>query len=329
MDYPKSVPGVGLVNGKFIDENPVTGAPGSLIPSDWGNAVTDELLAVIVAGDLVPDEASKVQLLDAIKKLAAKGGTAFGLGKYVDLRNTPYEKGIPSDLFSTGARFGFARGGSEGLAIPAFGAELNRYGSLTVHIPYSDGTGIGAMCRTFEIAGRIFKQFAAAANAWGNWIEVYTTGNLDVSALAAPGLTGHFARNTPPTGWLKANGAAVSRTTYAALFAAIGTTFGAGDGATTFNLPDLRAEFVRGWDDGRGVDAGRLFGSAQAEEVGAHRHPMKYWTWKDGTGTGSHDYTKPYSTTTGTTGEAPNGTGTNTGTENRPRNVALLACIKF
>ena len=65
---------------------------------------------------------------------------------------------------------------------------------------------------------------------------------------------------TPPTGWLKCNGAAISRTAYAKLFAAIGTVFGAGDGFTTFNLPDLRGEFVRGWDDGRGVDGGRAFG---------------------------------------------------------------------
>ncbi|WP_256856057.1 phage tail protein [Rodentibacter ratti] len=77
------------------------------------------------------------------------------------------------------------------------------------------------------------------------------------------GEVGFFARATPPSGWLKANGAAVSRTTYAALFAAIGTTFGAGDGRTTFNLPDLRGEFLRGLDDGRNIDSNRRLGSWQ------------------------------------------------------------------
>lgn len=77
------------------------------------------------------------------------------------------------------------------------------------------------------------------------------------------GEVGFFARATPPSGWLKANGAAVSRTTYAALFAAIGTTFGAGDGRTTFNLPDLRGEFLRGLDDGRNIDPNRRLGSWQ------------------------------------------------------------------
>lgn len=59
-------------------------------------------------------------------------------------------------------------------------------------------------------------------------------------------------------------GASMRRAAYASLFAAIGTTYGAGDGATTFALPDLRGEFVRGFDDGRGVDVGRSFGSSQA-----------------------------------------------------------------
>lgn len=67
MDYPKSVPNVGLVDGKFIDENTVTGAVGSLIPSAWGNAVTDEILTVIKAAGIVPSEGETDQLLKAIR----------------------------------------------------------------------------------------------------------------------------------------------------------------------------------------------------------------------------------------------------------------------
>lgn len=73
MDYPKSVPSAGLVNGKFIDENPLTGTPGSLIPADWGNGVTQEILNVIKAGDLTPDEKKYDQLLQAIQSVSAKG----------------------------------------------------------------------------------------------------------------------------------------------------------------------------------------------------------------------------------------------------------------
>lgn len=88
------------------------------------------------------------------------------------------------------------------------------------------------------------------------------------SLIAAPtGSVYTFAGATVPTGWLKCNGAQLSRTTYAALFAVIGTTYGAGDGSTTFALPDLRGEFVRGVDDGRGVDAGRALGSKQGDAI--------------------------------------------------------------
>lgn len=69
MDFPKSVPSVGLVGGKFVDENPLLGTPGSLIPCQWGNAVTNEMLAVISAAGLVPDEEDNSQLLQAISEL--------------------------------------------------------------------------------------------------------------------------------------------------------------------------------------------------------------------------------------------------------------------
>ena len=69
-----------------------------------------------------------------------------------------------------------------------------------------------------------------------------------------------YAGATAPDGWLLCHGQAVSRTTYADLFAAIGTAYGAGDGSTTFNLPDLRGRVAAGRDDMGGTDAGRLAG---------------------------------------------------------------------
>ena len=62
-----------------------------------------------------------------------------------------------------------------------------------------------------------------------------------------PGAIMPFARPSVPAGWLPCEGQEVSRRIYDNLFYAIGTTFGAGDGSTTFNLPDLRGEFIRGW----------------------------------------------------------------------------------
>jgi phage-related tail fiber protein len=76
-----------------------------------------------------------------------------------------------------------------------------------------------------------------------------------------------FAMPTPPEGWLVCDGSAVSRTDYADLYAAIGTVWGEGDEITTFNLPDLRGEFIRGFDAGRGVDADRVFSSWQKPSI--------------------------------------------------------------
>jgi len=101
------------------------------------------------------------------------------------------------------------------------------------------------------------------------------SGNLSFTALPQAVPTGSvhlMATTNVPSGYLKCNGAAVSRTTYADLFSAIGTAFGAGDGSSTFELPDLRGEFVRGWDDSRGVDSGRNFATAQGDNNKQHNH---------------------------------------------------------
>lgn len=162
------------------------------------------------------------------------------------------------------------------------------------------------------------------------------------AAQAAPsGAVAFFAGATAPAGWLKANGAAVSRTTYADLFRAIGTTYGAGNGSTTFNLPDLRGEFVRGFDDGRKVDSGRALGSAQSDAIRNitgqlttyRRTDRDYLVMPNGAfamkervagcmGDGGRD-------DWAMTVDFDASKVVPTAVENRPRNIALLACIKI
>lgn len=141
-----------------------------------------------------------------------------------------------------------------------------------------------------------------------------------IAQAMPPGAVQAFARSTAPAGWLKCDGAVVSRSAYPALFAVVGTTFGAGDGSTTFGLPDLRGEFIRGWDDGRGVDSGRGLGSAQADEIKSHTHTID----TSGTDASGAGYIADAS--------APNVNQAATlaagGAETRPRNVAMLYCIK-
>ncbi|MCP1488000.1 hypothetical protein J3D48_004313 [Pseudomonas fluorescens] len=79
MDFPKSVPSIGLVDGKFVDENPLAGTPGSLIPSAWGNAITGEVLNVILASGQIPSEADTSQLLKAIRSLGQLNSENHGV----------------------------------------------------------------------------------------------------------------------------------------------------------------------------------------------------------------------------------------------------------
>ena len=103
----------------------------------------------------------------------------------------------------------------------------------------------------------------------GHWLEMQYDGALDKWVLQNPakgitppsgvpvGTIEYFAMPTPPAGYLKADGAAVGRQTYPELFETIGTTFGEGDGSTTFNLPDLMDRFAQGSDvPGQKVEAG-------------------------------------------------------------------------
>lgn len=144
------------------------------------------------------------------------------------------------------------------------------------------------------------------------------------------GVVDYFAGTVAPNGWLIADGRIISRTAYADLFAAIGTTYGAGDGSTTFAIPDMRGMFSRGWDDAggtaRGCDPLRAFGSTQQDAFELHCHAQAL----------------PQGSTAGVAGTATTiigvgggacCTGVNTAsvgsTETRPMNVALLPCIKY
>lgn len=95
-----------------------------------------------------------------------------------------------------------------------------------------------------------------------------------IGVAAPPGVINPYAGSAAPSGWLMCDGSAVSRTTYAALFAAIGTAFGAGDGTTTFNLPDTRARGLIGVGTGKALGAsdGIAEGSRNAEWSHAHGH---------------------------------------------------------
>lgn len=149
------------------------------------------------------------------------------------------------------------------------------------------------------------------------------------------GTVNYFARQFPPEGWLLCDGREVSRDVFSDLFNMLGTSFGTGDGKTTFNLPDLRGEFIRGLDMGRGVDSNRGLGSSQVEGILKHNHNLKTETGTAGgdacfadTGIWKKTFANEYAITSDGTHLVVS-TFDSGDTETRPRNVALLACIKY
>lgn len=313
-------PNVAVATQNWISNNITAGA---LIPG----GTTGQILAKAsnADGDVVwqdPTEANvTVDTIDELQTLA-DGQTQVDLALTTTYGLAVYIEGVR-----------LARGSGADQWEPDATVETRLYLGKS----YPAGTEI--LCVQNEPAGSAPAPLERAQNL--SDLENVSTArtNLDVYSksqtrqMAPAGMVATFARSTAPTGWLKANGAAVSRTAYADLFAAIGTTFGAGDGFNTFNLPDLRGEFVRGCDDGRGVDAGRVFGSWQDDDLKSHNHnsgvraPDNLYDLYGHTTAGSNSWgtrrtdepgfdNLPYTSSTG-------------GTETRPRNVALLYCIKY
>lgn len=153
-------------------------------------------------------------------------------------------------------------------------------------------------------------------------MTVQISGTGGISKNSIPFLAGQvvfMAGTSTPAGFLNCDGALVSRTIYASLFSVIGTVYGAGDGATTFALPDLRGEFIRALDEGRGVDVGRAIGTAQADGLKSHTHNFQYTS--QGAAAGGTNVMRQVA------GSIYDGVQATGGTETRPRNVALLCCI--
>ena len=124
-----------------------------------------------------------------------------------------------------------------------------------------------------------------------------------------------------PAGWLLCDGTAVSRTTYSSLFTTCATNFGVGDGSTTFNVPDLRGYFVRGFDAGRGIDPARVLYAAQADALASHTHVVNIINILAGAGAVQNAVNAA-----ATGGAATQATGV---AETRPKNIAFNYCIKF
>lgn len=153
------------------------------------------------------------------------------------------------------------------------------------------------------------------------------------------------AAQTPPNGWFECDGEQKSRTDFATLFNSISISYGEGDGSSTFNLPDLRGEFVRGWDHNREIDGGRGFGAWQEDALQNLTGEIRctYAVLRSG-GTGVFLDSLPssrggvrrsspvYDTAASDDVikfDASDSPSARTSAETRPRNLALMYCIKY
>lgn len=161
-----------------------------------------------------------------------------------------------------------------------------------------DRLGRGAMQATLAMGGNPITNVGAPVGA--NDVVRLT----DLMTYLPAGVYLPWAATVAPPGWLLCDGSAVSRTTYAVLFAAIGTAWGAGNGTTTFNVPDIRGVGVRGLDSGRGLDPARVFASFQTDSFKAHTHVQNSHTHTDSGHT--HVYTSPSGANVAAAGGAVN-----------------------
>lgn len=230
--------------------------------------------------------------------------TAASAGQIHQLQTPSFDVTLTLPAISTvveGDRFLFINGQRSGK-------------TLTVQKDPSDGTIFSdyALNGTQKI---IYpgESFVLMANE-GAWrvVDQSQIFGLPSSMLAA------FPVNSVPEGWLKCNGAAVSRSLYARLFSVIGTAYGTGDGSTTFNVPDYRGYFLRAWADGGSVDSGRSLASVQLDEFKSHTHT--YFSWNAAgtaqTGASGGNFGSQQTSPTG-------------GSETRPINISVLYCIKY
>src|SRR5690554_2439526 len=181
-----------------------------------------------------------------------------------------------------------------------FNAHVNQHG-----IPYWDSETEYQANKSYvvdPISGIVYRCLVTNTNHPVSNPTYWDIAFSPYEAMVPTGSTQMFAGTSAPRGWLIADGRAVSRTTYAALFAVIGTTYGDGDGSTTFNLPDMRGVVVRGVDRGRNLDPSRTQGSYQGDLFASHSHNNSVTIQQDGehshavsiASAGNHTHTDTY-----------------------------------
>jgi len=274
-------------------------------------------------------------------------------------------------IFRVGANtIGFATAGVERVEISDSGLDMSN--GLPIRFQDSSGAPFVALKSPPSVGDNRTFTLPATTGTVGQFLAVSSSNHSETNAElefstvqgVPSGSVFCMAVATVPSGYLECNGAAVSRTTYSALFAVIGTAYGSGNGSSTFNLPDLRGEFVRGFDNGKGTDSGRSIATSQSAQNASHNHSIslsgttstksltggirKISEGFNANGSASGVFTKTQDGTNSITESAStspvggvdfdgshnhtfsaSGTSGSQGGEARPRNIAMMYIIKI
>ena len=294
--------------------------------------------------------------------LPRAGGTMTGqlLGDDSSVAGSPayaFDNDTDTGMFRSGANtIGFSTSGTARVSISDAGLDV--VNGLPIRLQDSSGSPFVSLKSPSALSGNVALTLPSSITN-GGFLQTDGSGNLSFQIVAGvpSGSVFCMAVATVPSGYLECNGAAVSRTTYAALFAIIGTAYGTGNGSSTFNLPDLRGEFVRGFDNGRGVDNGRSIASSKSSQFGQHNHNVSASSSSSvtdpghqhsmsvgffnslssggalafryaGTSNRINNASTGISVSTSTSISQSNRGGTSNSSETRPRSIAMMYVIK-
>ena len=210
--------------------------------------------------------------------LPRAGGTMTGqlYGNSGSVANAPaysFSGDTDTGMFRSGANtIGFSTAGTARVSISNAGLDMTN--ALPIRFQDSSGSPFVSLKSPSSLSGNVDLTLPSSIVS-GGFMQTDGSGNLSFQVVAGvpSGAVFCIAVASVPSGYLECNGQSVSRTTFAALFAVIGTQYGANN-SSTFKVPDLRGEFIRGFDNGRGVDSGRSVASSQSHQHPQHNHAV-------------------------------------------------------
>ena len=303
--------------------------------------------------------------------LLRSGGTMTGqiYGDDASVAGSPayaFDNDSSTGMYRKSANvIGFSTAGVERFSVDSAGITLQNRRDLRFSESSGNGTNYIGLQAPSSVSSNVIFNLPASDGGAGEFLQTDGSGNLSFSIVQGVPTGSVFAMAVAsvPSGYLECNGAAVSRSTYSVLFGVIGSTYGSGNGSSTFNIPDLGGEVVRGFDNGRGVDSGRSIATSQGSANASHNHSISLsgtTSTKSLTGrirkisegfraNGSAEgvFTKKSDGNNNVTGGASNsavsgvefdgthnhtfsasGTSGSQGSEARPRNIAMMYIIK-